>query len=490
MDESEVELGLLEDDDVEMEEDEPMEELPEEKVEEEEEIDIDAENEEDELESSNLQELLETGVNELEDPIREFREKAVQASSYDITPTVAIPMATSINACAFTSGLRWLFTGGEDGYIRKYDFAASVNGQLPLTVAQKHPFVDTIVNAGVLLNYFTNGYEVDKPSPVYSLAVHTQGLWALSGVNNGDIIMYSTRHQEGYPITSLKKHTAPVSILTLHSEERSVLSGSWDRDVHLWDLETGNVKATFSADSGQVSHIQYRPVPGTITGTESDDMESLFGSPVSRSPCESLFGEEEAKQKDEEKEPLSKDDKNQVTVSNDENTPEKQEEGNVFYSLYIDGILALWDQRQPNVISKYPVPKGVPPWAMSASWAVDGNSIFVGRRNGIVEEFNVHGPKEPVRVLRMPANSGPVSAVCPTPNGRYLVTGSYDNVRLYDLQKTSGINFLIISGHHGGLVSTIFTEPSCRFMISASGNRGWEGTTTEALLGYVINSNP
>lgn len=65
-------------------------------------------------------------------------------SSYDIVPVLAAPHATSVNAITATRDMRWVFTGGSDGYIRKYDHFASMNGKVPLTVAQKHPFVDSV----------------------------------------------------------------------------------------------------------------------------------------------------------------------------------------------------------------------------------------------------------------------------------------------------------------------------------------------------------
>lgn len=76
--------------------------------------------------------------------------------SYDIAPYVAAPMSTSINCVDLPQSMRWIFTGGQDGFIRKFDFYASVNGKLPLTVAQKHPFADSITKAGVLLSYWEN----------------------------------------------------------------------------------------------------------------------------------------------------------------------------------------------------------------------------------------------------------------------------------------------------------------------------------------------
>ena len=65
-------------------------------------------------------------------------------SSYDIVPVLAAPHATSVNAITATTDMRWVFTGGSDGYIRKFDHFASMNGKVPLTVAQKHPFVDSV----------------------------------------------------------------------------------------------------------------------------------------------------------------------------------------------------------------------------------------------------------------------------------------------------------------------------------------------------------
>lgn len=73
-----------------------------------------------------------------------------------------------------------------------------------------------------------------------------------------------------------------------------------------------------------------------------------------------------------------------------------------------------------------------------------------------------------------------------------LCSASYDILRLYDLSqqqifKHSTVPFLIVPGHRTGVVSQLYLDPTCRFMISSAGNRGWEGTTTQVLLGYEIN---
>lgn len=198
------------------------------------------------------------------------RAEALTARAYDIVPTMAAPQSTSINAITSTPDMRYVFSGGSDGYVRMYNWVETANGKVPLTVAQKHPFVDSVMKAGSLTTYWENeepsiktppsGPDEGKwTSPVYSLAVHHQALWLLSGLESGGINVQTCRHQAGTRITTLRDHTSAVSVLQLSRDETSVLSGSWDKTILDWDLQYGTVKRRFENISGQVSTIQLRP---------------------------------------------------------------------------------------------------------------------------------------------------------------------------------------------------------------------------------------
>ena len=74
-------------------------------------------------------------------------------------------------------------------------------------------------------------------------------------------------------------------------------------------------------------------------------------------------------------------------------------------------------------------------------------------------------------------------------------SASYDILRLYDLthDETSGTKtgasatpFLIVPGHRTGVISQLYLDPACNFLISTGGTRGWEGASTEVMLGYEI----
>ena len=74
-------------------------------------------------------------------------------------------------------------------------------------------------------------------------------------------------------------------------------------------------------------------------------------------------------------------------------------------------------------------------------------------------------------------------------------------MRLYDLSSDGkhGVPpFWIIPGHQSGTIASICISPfvndvnldvdeGCRFMLTAGGNRGWGGTTTEVVMEYEVN---
>lgn len=209
------------------------------------------------------------------------RPEALTARLYDIVPTMAAPQATSINTIAITPDLRYWMTGGTDGYVRKYDGPGTINGKQLLTVAQRHPFVDSVVKAGILMSYWENfepitdrgrGVPSDEDkvlSPVYSLAVHREALWSLAGLESGGINIHSVRYDEGKVIHTIpaaapdhEGHTNAVSVLQLTPAEQNVLSGSWDKRILDWDLNTGSIAAKFDGSGGQISAIELRPLSG------------------------------------------------------------------------------------------------------------------------------------------------------------------------------------------------------------------------------------
>lgn len=258
----------------------------------------------------------------LESFIPPTRPIALTATAYDIVPTMAAPQSTSIHAITTTPDMRWVFSGGADGYVRMYNWVDTANGRVPLTVAQKHPFVDSVMKAGSLVTYWENEEQATRTptqgddskwlSPVYSLAVQHEAIWLLSGLESGGINMQTCRHQAGSRITTLKEHTSAVSVLALSQDETCLLSGSWDKNIHDWCLNSGKVKRSFKGSSSQISAIETRPmsnvhVPevsnplpepanGTFSTNNADEPlgNSSFANGVNGAGVQLADGEEDA----------------------------------------------------------------------------------------------------------------------------------------------------------------------------------------------------
>ena len=503
-------------------------------------------------------------------------EESVTREILEVNPVVAIPYATSVYSISLTRGPKWLFTGGEDGLIRKFDFFKSVEGKSLLTVSQRHQLIDSILFNGMICSYWENEipyYKSDMSgnkagsssissgnsaavkkknsstdmnsffepnlSPVYSLCSDQNGFWLLSGLQNGAITLQSVRSSEGTiqwyfknandkTVSSEDKayhHSNSVSCIVTNTDQTNFLSGSWDRKILKWDLNTGKNMNCFNRSTGQVSSLQYRPVIGTDLHWEAknddddDDMGSLFDDD------DDVEEENEDKKEKGEAKEENADEPKEKTASQEPEVRRdilklqreslqtgtyegQQASDDIFLSSSIDGSINIWDARitpQANNVEKIPVPASTPPWCMSATWSVDGDSVFVGRRNSTIEQYDIRFPTKVSSLLKFPSASGSISCVRTLPNRNYLLCGCQDNIRLYDLRlhdapaaasgaapsgsassskKVSRIPFTIVPGHNGGILSDLYVDPTCRFMVSASGNRGWQGKPSDYVFIY------
>ncbi|KAI9593410.1 WD40-repeat-containing domain protein [Syncephalis fuscata] len=438
-----------------------------------------------------------------------IRPDILSATSYYFSAQGLLIHPSDVFSITATPCMRWVLTGGADGIIRKWDFFASINGKVPLTSVQRQGQVDSVVKSGVLLSQWPNetkefaGPEPDessrmitevntptsnvattandtavstpnaadtkapvttklinstlpacKPqlSPVYSLAVHSEAVWALSGLETGAINLYSIRHEEGHCHHVLKQHTLPVSALQITPDEQGVWSGSWDKSVCEWDLNTGTVVHSFNEHVSQISSLSLRPLPSAQQSNSFDTLGQQGSSSA-------------------------------MNIDTTDPT--------VVLSSSIDGICLLWDRRQATPARRLLPSDKCPPWCISACWSADGRRVYAGRRHGAVDEWDI-AENKPVRTLRFPNNSGPVSHVNATINGRHLLCASTDNIRLWDLEAPTDaktVPFRIIPGHHGGIISHLYLDPCNRFLISTSGNRGWEGSSNRACLFYEVKGN-
>lgn len=110
----------------------------------------------------------------------------------------------------------------------------------------------------------------------------------------------------------------------------------------------------------------------------------------------------------------------------------------------------------------------------------------MARRSPSIEIYDLRS-SSPLSTLSLPNSTGPVSAVAALPNGGHLLSASWDNVRLWDVEtameaaagseateaagekgmhmkdRRMPIGATVVPGHYGGTVSNLRECNHCLF---------------------------
>ena len=78
------------------------------------------------------------------------------AKAYSIEPVGAAPHSSHVHTMAISGDGTNLLTGGSDGYVRRYDVYASMNGKAPLTQNVRHQYVDGVTKGGAMIGWWAN----------------------------------------------------------------------------------------------------------------------------------------------------------------------------------------------------------------------------------------------------------------------------------------------------------------------------------------------
>ncbi|KAF8559783.1 WD40 repeat-like protein [Imleria badia] len=193
--------------------------------------------------------------------------------SFTVEAICAIPHPVPTHALASSFCMSHLLTGSDDGYIRDYDIFTAVNGKVTLTAPQRHHcnVVEGNMKSGQIRSWWENpdlansqnGYPQGSEttaSPVYSMAMHSDALWALGGTSRGHINLFTVRHDPGRLAHVLQGHRGPISGLSIDHDEKGFFSASWDGEATQWDLNTGQAVRKFTSHGAQLVGVAVRPL--------------------------------------------------------------------------------------------------------------------------------------------------------------------------------------------------------------------------------------
>ena len=73
--------------------------------------------------------------------------------------------------------------------------------------------------------------------------------------------------QTGEPLDLLTEHTAPIKSIEFSPDGQTLVSGSEDNTIRLWDTSTGNLKATCFGHKNEVVLLAFCPSGKTLAST-------------------------------------------------------------------------------------------------------------------------------------------------------------------------------------------------------------------------------
>lgn len=204
--------------------------------------------------------------------------------SYTVEAICAIPHPVPTHALASSLCLTHLLTGSHDGYVRDYDLFAAVNGKNFLTAQQRHHcgVIEGTMKAAPIRCWWENPVRPRPPgasppetnlAPVYSMAMHSDALWTLTGAEAGHINLFLSRHEPGKLMHTFSGHRNVVSALSIAHDEQSFFSAGWDGVALQWDLNTGQIVRDFVAHGAQLAAIAVRPVAPVPFDWDSSPIE-------------------------------------------------------------------------------------------------------------------------------------------------------------------------------------------------------------------------
>jgi WD40 repeat protein len=235
---------------------------------------------------------------------------------------------------------------------------------------------------------------------------------------------------------TLRGHEDFINSVAISPDGKTIVSGSVDKTLRLWNLQGNPVGQPFQGHKGSVTSVAFSPDGQTIASGGSDGtvwLWNLQGKPIGK--------------------PFRGHGANVTSVA-------FSPDGQTIVSGSLDKTVRLWNLQGKPIGKPF---RGHGANVTSVAFSPDGQTIISGSYDKTLRLWNLQGNPigEPFR-----GHGANVTSIAFSPDGQTLVSGSYDKtVRLWDLQGNSiGEPF---QGHKGPVRSVAFSSDE-RTIISGS----------------------
>ncbi len=253
-----------------------------------------------------------------------------------------------------------------------------------------------------------------------------------------DSVAYNSRGNFSL-FKTLTGHSLSVESVAISPDGQTLVSGSWDKTIKIWDLSSGKLRRTITGHSSRVSSVAISPDGETLVSGQADTIKIWDLS--SGKLRQTLTGHSGAVWS--------------VAISPD---------GQTLASGSDDDTIKIWDIRSGKLRQTLTGHSNV---VTSVTISPDGRTLVSGSWDKTIKIWDIRSGK-----LRqtLTGHSDLVWSVAISPDGRTLVSGSGDDtIKIWDL--SSGELRQTLTGH-SGWVNSVAISPDGRTLVIG----GWDKT--------------
>jgi WD40 repeat protein len=261
----------------------------------------------------------------------------------------------------------------------------------------------------------------------------------------------------------LEGHRSFVNCLIFSPDGSTLISGSADNTIKVWDFETGKEIKTLTGHTSYVNAIAIAPDGNTLVSGSADSTIKLWNLATGEE-VKTLRG-------------------HQGYV----NALDINPDGSILASVSADKTIRLWDLKTGITIRTL---KGHDNYVNSLVFSPDGKSLFSASADTTIKQWDVATGQE-LRTLK--GHTGFVNQIAISADGKNLFSASADKtIRIWDLTSTAMPR--ILTGNTS-FVNAIALSNDGKILISGGGEQSlkiWDletGKVTKTLPGYGKDIN-
>ncbi|MEZ4271803.1 MAG: WD40 repeat domain-containing protein [Myxococcota bacterium] len=268
-------------------------------------------------------------------------------------------------------------------------------------------------------------------SSVTSSAVASDGAWAVSGSDTGELKIWDLVAKK--PLRTLTGHVDAVTSVTISPNGKFVASGGLDNQIIVWDVSTGKAKEAWPAHEDFINALAF--VDDDVLLSASTDKTIGVWKVSSKSQLTTLRGHEH--------------DVVALAVAPDGKAAASASQDHVF----------LWDLKTFKRVKSFSGHRGR---VFSVGFAPDGKSIATCGQDGTLRLWNV---ADGVQRWQVDVGEAWVFALAFSQDGKMIATGTSPTIKLWSTKE--GKHLADLNGHTERVSSLNFFQKD-QYLLSGS----------------------